>query len=96
MAICTGTPPDYRRLYEEERKKNQELLDRIEGLELTLRDEFAMVASHEDLPIPERTYEAAAKLGIPVEEYDAKVHWPRLVARLRYEAADAMMEERLK
>ena len=63
----------------------------------SLRDWFAAEAKYEDLFIPVSIAECVAYIGLPSEEpYAPSRHWPRVVAKARYEFADAMLAERDK
>ena len=42
---------------------------------------------------PTSPAEAAAFLGVPLSEYVGAVHYPRVLAKLRYQWAHAMIEE---
>ena len=62
---------------------------------MSLRDYFAAAM----LPTVEEsgTVAAAAKeLGIEVNDYDYKIHWPIIAAKRAYAYADAMIAERKK
>tara|TARA_R110000868_G_scaffold109554_2_gene297727 strand:+ start:994 stop:1287 length:294 start_codon:yes stop_codon:yes gene_type:complete len=65
---------------------------------MTLRDWFAgQVIASGVLENENGTIESAAKeLGIPIADYDCKIHWPLLVAKYAYQRADAMIAERNK
>ena len=62
---------------------------------MTLRDYFAAHCPVSILDDGQGTIaEAAKELGIPVNEYDGKKHFPILQARRAYAWADAMLEAR--
>lgn len=61
---------------------------------LSLRDYFAAHASHEDIGAPDTVGGCAKLLGIPPSEYDETVDWVRVVAKARYQYADAMLRAR--
>lgn len=69
-------------------------MQQIEDQRKQLRDEFAMHASTDDLPIPSKLADIAAYIGVSVEEYNYFKHWPSVVAKARYEFSDAMMAAR--
>lgn len=62
---------------------------------MSLRDWFAGHAQESDLILPLDTKNAAAQLGMSVEEYSKDFHnWLTINARARYRFADAMIAER--
>jgi hypothetical protein len=63
---------------------------------MALRDWFASTAQHEDLVLPDSTYEAAKLLGLEPSEYRKDIHWSQIVAEARYRYAEAMLAERAK
>ena len=46
-----------------------------------------------DAMIGERAPEAAGFIGVPVEDYKAKIHYPQCVVKARFMWADAMIKE---
>jgi hypothetical protein len=67
----------------------------VQWLGMTLRDYFA-AELHNELDDCGTIQSAADELGIDAQEYDSKIHWPRICAKRAYEMADAMIKERNK
>lgn len=65
---------------------------------LTKRDWFAAAAPAAEIDnmVPTTVAEAAAYIGVPVEEYKYTTHYPLVAAKARYAYADAMLAERSK
>jgi len=63
-----------------------------------LRDVFAMSFRVSDMHIYEMSINSCkALLGMKTDEmWIPGIHWPQVVAKVRYAMADAMMEERRK
>ena len=52
-----------------------------------------LIMSGNSLELPETITEAAGVLGIPVEQYRLSHDWPRVVATLALQMADAVLEQ---
>ena len=66
-----------------------------DGMGLTKREEFAKAAMQgllsEENSIAQTKTDAAEILGVDVEDYDWKIHWPQLVAKVAVQHADALL-----
>lgn len=77
-----------------ERERADKAEKELMTAKITLRDQFAMSASLEELATPEKLEDAAKYIGVSVEEYNSTIHWYQVVSKARYEFADAMLEAR--
>ena len=76
--MAVFTPPDYRELYEQQKKETESWRNAAELFRETLRDQFAM--------------SSLAFIGAAYPEKQGGYH--KSVARLAYDLADEMMEAR--
>lgn len=64
---------------------------------LTKREYFAVHASVQEMAVAEwGVYACAAFLGIDDKDYDWEIHYPQVVAKRRFQFADAMLAESQK
>lgn len=61
---------------------------------MTLRDYFAIHAPTDELPIKDTIDFCASYIGIEREKYNVIMDYRKVVAKARYEFADAMLAER--